>query len=229
MKQGLEGFEGFAIEEDDTWRVQACVSPVWDTCLALIAMLESGVPANNPDMESATRWLIDRQILQGGDWQVKAPDIPPGGWAFEFANDNYPDIDDVSEVLIALNLARLPGDEDGCRTAAIERGVSWLLGMQSANGGWAAFDKDNDRTYLSNIPFADFGESLDPPASTSPPISSKPWASSATTATSNPSREPIDTSATSRKKTAPGSDAGASTTSTAQAPSCPPSSPSAKT
>ena len=164
MKIGLEGFEGFAIEEDDTWRVQACLSPVWDTCLALIAMLESGVPADHPTMEIATRWLIDKQILTGGDWQVKAPETPPGGWAFEFSNNNYPDIDDVAEVLMALNLARLPGDADGCRTSAVERGVSWLLGVQSANGGWAAFDKDNDRTYLSNIPFADFGESLDPPS-----------------------------------------------------------------
>ena len=163
MKMGLQGFEGFAIEEDDTWRVQACISPVWDTCLALIAMLESGIPPDNPAMESATRWLIDKQILRGGDWQVKAPETPPGGWAFEFANNNYPDIDDVSEVLIALKMARLPGDEDKCRVAAVERGVSWLLGVQSANGGWAAFDKDNDRTYLSSIPFADFGESLDPP------------------------------------------------------------------
>ena len=164
MKMGLQGFEGFAIEEDDTWRVQACISPVWDTCLALIAMLESGIPPDNPAMESATRWLIDKQILRGGDWQVKAPETPPGGWAFEFANNNYPDIDDVSEVLIALKMARLPGDEDKCRVAAVERGVSWLLGVQSANGGWAAFDKDNDRTYLSSIPFADFGESLDPPS-----------------------------------------------------------------
>ena len=71
-------------------------------------MLESGIPPDNPAMESATRWLIDKQILRGGDWQVKAPETPPGGWAFEFANNNYPDIDDVSEVLIALKMARLP-------------------------------------------------------------------------------------------------------------------------
>ena len=164
MKAGLQGFEGFAIEENDAWRVQACVSPVWDTCLALIAMLESGIPANHPDMESATRWLIEKQILTGGDWQVKAPKTPPGGWAFEFDNNNYPDIDDVSEVLMALHLARLPEGEDHTRTSAIERGVAWLLGVQSANGGWAAFDKDNDHTYLSSIPFADFGETLDPPS-----------------------------------------------------------------
>ena len=162
MKSGLEGFEGFAIEDEDTWRVQACLSPVWDTCLGLVAMLESGISPDVESMQTATRWLLDKQILHGGDWQVKAPDTPPGGWAFEFANNNYPDIDDVAEVLIALNMARLPNGEDARRTDAIERGVSWLLGVQSTNGGWAAFDKDNDRTYLSNMPFADFGESLDP-------------------------------------------------------------------
>ncbi len=162
MKTGLQGFESFAIEDGDTWRVQACVSPVWDTCLALIGMLESGVPSDDSAMQDSTRWLLEKQILHGGDWQVKAPDTPPGGWAFEFANNNYPDIDDVAEVLIALNMARLPGEEDHRRTEASVRGVSWLLGVQSKNGGWAAFDKDNDHTYLSNIPFADFGESLDP-------------------------------------------------------------------
>ena len=90
MKTGLQGFEGFAIEEKNTWRVQACVSPVWDTGLALIAMLESGVPSNSPEMESATRWLIDRQILQGGDWQVKAPDTPPGGWGLRIRQQQLP-------------------------------------------------------------------------------------------------------------------------------------------
>lgn len=163
MKMGLQGFESYAIEEEDTWRVQACVSPVWDTGLALIGMLDSGLPSDDPSMQASARWLLGKQILHGGDWQVKAPDTPPGGWAFEFANNNYPDIDDVSEILIALNMARLPGEEDHKRTEAIDRGIRWLLGVQSKNGGWAAFDKDNNRTYLSKIPFADFGESLDPP------------------------------------------------------------------
>ena len=164
MKTGLQGLETFAIEEDETWRVQACVSPVWDTCLALIGMLESNVSSHNPAMEQCTRWLIDSQSLNGGDWQVKAPNTPPGGWAFEFANRNYPDIDDAAEVIIALNMARLPDQEDHRRSKAIERGVQWLLGMQSRNGGWAAFDKDNDHVYMSKVPFADFGEALDPPS-----------------------------------------------------------------
>ncbi len=164
MKMGLQGFESFAIEEEDTWRVQACVSPVWDTCLALIAMLESGAAPDDPAMQTAARWLVDKQILRGGDWQVKAPDTPPGGWAFEFANNNYPDIDDVAEALIGLSMSSLPDGEDQGRKEAIDRGVAWLLGVQSRNGGWAGFDKDNDKDYMSKIPFADFGESLDPPS-----------------------------------------------------------------
>ena len=164
LKKGFEGFEGFAIEEEGTWRVQACISPVWDTSLALIALLDSGMPPEDPAIQRATRWLIKKQILSGGDWQVKAAKTPPGGWAFEFENNTYPDLDDSAEVIMALNLAHLPGGEDYKRMDAIRRGVRWLLGLQSKNGGWASFDKDNDRTYISKIPFADFGETLDPPS-----------------------------------------------------------------
>ena len=164
MKAGWEGFETFGIQEGNSWRLQACISPGWDTCLAQIAMLESGISPDHPAIERSTRWLISQQILQGGDWQVKAPQTPPGGWAFEFANNNYPDIDDVSEVVMALHLAHLPGSEDNNRKTAIERGVAWLLALQSSNGGWAAFDKDNNHRYMSKIPFADFGEMLDPPS-----------------------------------------------------------------
>ncbi|MQF69004.1 squalene--hopene cyclase [SAR202 cluster bacterium AD-804-J14_MRT_500m] len=164
MKIGWQGFETYGIQEGDTWRVQACISPVWDTCLTQIAMLESGISPNHPAMERSTRWLIDKQILQGGDWQIKAPQTPPAGWAFEFANNNYPDIDDVSEVIMALHLARLPETDDLSRKIAIKRAVTWLLALQSSNGGWAAFDKDNNHHYLSKIPFADFGEILDPPS-----------------------------------------------------------------
>jgi len=164
MNAGLQGFETFAIEEENTWRVQACVSPVWDTCLALTAMLESGMSAESDEMQRPTRWLIARQILRKGDWAVKSPKTPPGGWAFEFANDNYPDVDDVAEVLIALEWARLTGEEDQRRRNAIDLGVRWVFGLQSKNGGWAAFDKDNNRALMSKIPFADFGETLDPPS-----------------------------------------------------------------
>ena len=98
-----------------------------------------------------------------GDWQVRAKKAEPGGWAFEFHNNKYPDIDDTSEVIMALDLARLDPQEEPRLREAIRRGVDWVLAMQSKNGGWAAFDKDNNRKYLTKIPFSDFGETLDPP------------------------------------------------------------------
>ena len=164
VKKGLEGFEGFAIEERDTWRVQACISPVWDTCLALIGLLDSGMAPDHPAIQRAIRWLVKEQILAGGDWQVKVKTAPPGGWAFEFANDIYPDIDDAAEVIMALSMGRLDGEDEKRKSEAIDRGVQWVLAMQSNNGGWAAFDKDNDISYIAKIPFSDFGETLDPPS-----------------------------------------------------------------
>ena len=164
LNKGFDGFDSFTIEDEDTCTVQACISPVWDTCLAQVALLESGVRANDPMVQKSSRWLMDNQILADGDWQVRAKDIPPGGWAFEFHNDKYPDIDDSSEVIIALELAELEGAEETRRREAIRRGVEWIEGMQSRCGGWAAFDKDNDRWYMARLPFCDFGETLDPPS-----------------------------------------------------------------
>ena len=164
LNKGYDGFDSFAIEDEDTCSVQACISPVWDTCLAQVALLESGVSASDPMVHRSTHWLIDNQILAEGDWQVRAKDTPPGGWAFEFHNDKYPDIDDSSEVIIALALADMQGADDERRREAIARGVEWIEGMQSRSGGWAAFDKDNDRWYVTKIPFSDFGETLDPPS-----------------------------------------------------------------
>ncbi len=164
MKRGFEAFEGFAIEDEDTCTVQACISPVWDTCLAQVALLDSGVAPDDPMVQQSTRWLLDKQILAGGDWQVRAPKTSPGGWAFEFHNDKYPDIDDSSEVIIALDLARLGSEEDFRRADAIKRGLEWIEGLQCKNGGWAAFDKDNNKKHLTKLPFSDFGETLDPPS-----------------------------------------------------------------
>lgn len=162
MRKGIEGWKGFLIEEGDEIRVQACVSPVWDTCLALIALVESGIPPDHPALVRAGEWLLTKQILRPGDWAVKVKGVEPGGWPFEFANDWYPDVDDTAEVIIALHLVRLP--DEGAKHRATERGIRWVLGMQSKNGGWAAFDRDNTRTALAKIPFADFGEALDPPS-----------------------------------------------------------------
>ena len=162
MRRGIEGFKTFWVEDEDRLRVQACVSPGWDTCLALIGLLDAGADPNLPELVKAGEWLVREQSVSGGDWQVKAPEAPPGGWAFEFHNDQYPDLDDTSEIVMALDRLTLP--DDGAKRESISRAVGWLLGMQSSNGGWAAFDKNNTRTLLAKIPFADFGEVIDPPS-----------------------------------------------------------------
>ena len=164
IESGFAAFEGYALEDDDTCTVQACMSPVWDTCLAHLALVESGLTKEDPMVHRSATWMLDQQILAGGDWQVKARQTPPGGWAFEFHNDQYPDIDDTSEVIMALASVTLSGDEEARRVAAIDRGIAWLSALQCKNGGWAAFDKDNSTRYLTKLPFSDFGETLDPPS-----------------------------------------------------------------
>ncbi|HYY44513.1 MAG TPA: squalene--hopene cyclase [Actinomycetota bacterium] len=156
MRKALRGLDGFTIIEGDTRRLEACQSPVWDTALALIALTDAGVPSDDPRIAKAAAWLNDEEIGVRGDWSVRRKELPPGGWAFEFANDWYPDVDDTAEVVMALRRTR--------PSAAIERGVNWVLGMRSSDGGWAAFDADNVRTLCRRIPFCDFGEVLDPPS-----------------------------------------------------------------
>jgi len=163
MKRGLAGFEGvWAVQDGEIFNPQACLSPVWDTALAMIALMDSGLAPDHPAIVQAGRWLLREQVLTGGDWQVKAKDVEPGGWSFEFENDVYPDTDDTAEVLIALSRAKLPDEKRKRR--ATDAGKRWLLGMQSANGGWGAFDKDNTRRLVNEIPFCDFGEVIDSPS-----------------------------------------------------------------
>ena len=162
MVHGFGGLDGFGIQKGDRWTVQGCISPVWDTCLIVQGLAESGIPAADPMLESATRWLVDKQILVGGDWQVQAPQVQPGGWAFEFHNNCYPDIDDSAEVVLALRLGMLPEREDHLRKQAIARAASWVAGMQNRDGGWASFDKNNNHGYVTALTFSDFGEVLDP-------------------------------------------------------------------
>lgn len=140
---------------------QPCLSPVWDTCLASHAMLEAGYDGASPVMKKAAEWMVERQILDvAGDWTATRPDIRPGGWAFQYRNDHYPDVDDTAAVVMALHRA----DADAYRPA-IERGVEWIVGMQSRSGGWGSFDADNEHYMLNHIPFADHGALLDPPTS----------------------------------------------------------------
>lgn len=160
MERGLAGLmNSFALWGDGTFAVQPCLSPIWDTALAVTGLREAGVPATDAALRRAGRWMIKNEIRGRGDWCVKVPGVEPGGWAFEFANGKYPDTDDTAEVLIALRLLAL----DGLEGEAVERARTWLLAMQSRNGGWGSFDKDNTRTFVSKIPFADFGATLDPP------------------------------------------------------------------
>ncbi|MBI4171460.1 MAG: squalene--hopene cyclase [Actinobacteria bacterium] len=160
VRRGLEGLDGFTIVEGDVRRLEACQSPVWDTALALIALADAGVGAREPAVERAAAWLVGEEIRRRGDWAVRRPRLVPSGWAFEFANDWYPDIDDTAEVVLALRRARPTPELEG----AARRGVDWLLGMASSNGGWGAFDADNCRALVRRLPFCDFGEVIDPPS-----------------------------------------------------------------
>ena len=156
----IEEFSKFEIEEIDTVRVQPCVSPVWDTAIAAFSLIEADVAPTDMGLQKATEWLLRNQILGGGDWQIKNRDAEPGGWAFEFRNDFYPDIDDTAFVLMALEGVSYSDQPRLAR--AIDVGMKWMVSMQNKDGGWGAFDRDNDRTFLNNIPFADHNAMLDP-------------------------------------------------------------------
>ena len=153
-------FSRFEIEEGDTIRVQPCVSPVWDTAIAMVALEEAGLPPNHPALVEAASWLLENQIGGPGDWMLKTPGVMPGGWAFEFRNDFYPDVDDTAFVLMALQRVDYP--DKARMEAAMRRGLAWLLAMQNDDGGWGAFDHNNDRQFLCQIPFADHNAMIDP-------------------------------------------------------------------
>lgn len=163
MRAGLASLDRFAVwREDGARMIEACQSPVWDTCLATIALADAGVSPDHPALVKAADWMLGEEIVRPGDWSVRRPRLNPGGWAFEFHNDNYPDIDDTAEVVLALRRVRHP---DKARVeAAIRRGVRWNLGMQSRNGAWGAFDADNTSAFPNRLPFCDFGEVIDPPS-----------------------------------------------------------------
>lgn len=163
LKAGLESLDRFAVwREDGARMIEACQSPVWDTCLATIALADAGVPADHPQLIKAADWMLAEEIARPGDWAVRRPELAPGGWAFEFHNDNYPDIDDTAEVVLALR--RVDHPDRPRLENAIARGVRWNLGMQSKNGAWAAFDADNTSPFPNRLPFCDFGEVIDPPS-----------------------------------------------------------------
>lgn len=162
IAKGMEGLESFLVEDSQTLWLQPATSPIWDTAWAVVALGESGLLADNPALVKSARWLLKEEIRTGGDWQVKNPRTKPGCWAFEFENDLYPDIDDTALVARALCRVHLSEGEEKDKSGAIKRGLDWTLSMQSKDGGWGAFDRDNDKEFLAHIPFADFMTPLDP-------------------------------------------------------------------
>jgi squalene-hopene/tetraprenyl-beta-curcumene cyclase len=161
VQKGLDALANFCIESEESIVLQSCVSPIWDTALALKGLIDAGVPNDHPALVKATQWLLDREVRKPGDWKIKCPDLEPGGWAFEFLNDWYPDVDDSGIVMMAIKDVKTKNGK--AKDDAIKRGIRWCLGMQSKNGGWGAFDKDNTKHILNKIPFADLEALIDPP------------------------------------------------------------------
>lgn len=161
VAKGIQAIEDFLMETGGHLFFQPCVSPVWDTAWAIKALIDSGLPTDHPVVTKAANWIIDRQVFKPGDWQVKNPELEPGGWAFEFANDWYPDVDDTAVILFTLK--RVTGLDERKKDHALARGVHWTLGMQSRNGGWGAFDTDNTLKLWNQMPFGDMKAMIDPP------------------------------------------------------------------
>ncbi|MGE5300089.1 MAG: squalene--hopene cyclase [Acidobacteriota bacterium] len=159
IRKGLEALERFTIERGDELLLQSCISPVWDTALTALALLQSGMEEEHPSIIEACKWLASRQISTKGDWSVKRPELEPGGWAFEFDNSWYPDVDDSAVVLMLLSRYAKSGFVS---SPDIERGVRWVLGMQGRDGGWGAFDVDNNMKMLNQLPFGDLEAMIDP-------------------------------------------------------------------
>ncbi|GAA0836826.1 squalene--hopene cyclase [Streptosporangium amethystogenes subsp. fukuiense] len=159
MRKGIEGFDRFTIRDEKGRRLEACQSPVWDTVLAINGLLDAGLPADHPALLASSGWVLTEEIRSRGDWSVRRPSLAPGGWAFEFDNDGYPDIDDTAEAILALRRVRHPDARP-----AVDRGVRWITGMASRDGGFGAFDADNTREMCKKLPFCDFGAVIDPPS-----------------------------------------------------------------
>jgi squalene-hopene/tetraprenyl-beta-curcumene cyclase len=163
MRAGLEGIDRFTVRGDDAVWLEACQSPVWDTALAIIALRDAGLPADHPALIKAADWLLNEQITDyRGDWAVRRPQAPAGGWAFEYHNLNYPDTDDTA--IVALALKRVAHPDQRRVDRALELANQWMIAMQSRDGGWGAFDADNTQALTRKLPFCDFGEVIDPPS-----------------------------------------------------------------
>ena len=162
LASAFDGLERFLVREDGMRRLEACQSPVWDTALAMVALVDAGLPPDDEALQAATEWTLGEEVRVRGDWSVRRPEVPEGGWAFEFENDNYPDVDDTAEVVLALR--RVAYRDPVALEGAVRRAVTWTEGMASKDGAWGAFDADNVRKILYDIPFCDFGAVIDPPS-----------------------------------------------------------------
>ncbi|WP_013320284.1 squalene--hopene cyclase [Gloeothece verrucosa] len=160
VHRGFKSVDNFAIETEETYHVQPCISPVWDTAWVLRALVESGLKPDEPVLVKGAQWLLDKQILDYGDWAVKNKEGTPGGWAFEFDNRWYPDLDDSAVVVMALEQVKMPDEQ--LKYGAMRRCVRWMATMQCKAGGWGAFDVNNDQNWLNYLPYADLKAMIDP-------------------------------------------------------------------
>jgi squalene-hopene/tetraprenyl-beta-curcumene cyclase len=159
IRKGLEALERFTIEGESELVLQSCVSPVWDTAFTSLALLYSGAHKDTPSIKRAVQWLVGKQVLRKGDWSVKRPNLEPGGWSFEFENTWYPDVDDTAVVLMLLNRYI---DGESVEPEKLHKALMWLLGMQGKDGGWGAFDVDNDFKIWNRTPVGDLEAMTDP-------------------------------------------------------------------
>ncbi|MDQ6665512.1 MAG: squalene--hopene cyclase [Acidobacteriota bacterium] len=157
--EAVRQFENLMVNDGERFFFQPCFSPIWDTAIAAYALGESGF-GRGKALEGAADWMVSKEIRRTGDWSIKRPHTEPSGWAFEFNNEYYPDIDDSAMVMLALKHVRASKPE--AQRACEDRALNWLLAMQSKDGGWAAFDVDNNWEFLSKVPFADHNAMLDP-------------------------------------------------------------------
>jgi len=160
VERGLQAVDRFAIEQEDAYWVQPCVSPVWDTALVMRSLVDAGLSPDHPALVKGGQWLLEAQILDYGDWAVKNKAGKPGAWAFEFINRFYPDVDDTAVVVMALNAIQMPNEE--LKQQAIARAVQWIASMQCSPGGWAAFDLDNNADWLNQVSYGDLKAMIDP-------------------------------------------------------------------
>ena len=160
-KLGIDCPDGTPDYPTPTFRMQPCFSPVWDTAQVVSTLGDAGVAKDDPRMMLAADWLLSKEVRHKGDWAEKVKNVEPGGWFFEFNNEYYPDVDDTSEVLLALRAVQTPRER--YQHEVEQRAIAWIFAMQCKNGGWAAFDKDNTKTIFQYIPFADHNAMLDPP------------------------------------------------------------------